>query len=494
MSLSIFTLSGELVIIFSNKGIKNGFRWYQGLRWKLFITYFVISFIPLLFFSAIMSTTLKQYFEGVNEKELLYQANKVAGSIQKAGYLNDSSKKEIFLKELDDKSTEENFRILVVDNLGVVVADTNKTAVGKMYIVPEILVALDGKDEANLRDEEGVIYASAYIENEKSEKIGVVLIASSFQDVYELLSDINHTWLILTVAIGIIIAIVVLFMSQIILVPLKNILKNIQKISSGQFHQRIEMSGNNEFVELANAVNTMTEQLEQVDSTRQEFVSNVSHELKTPLSSIKVLSESILLQEDMPLEMYREFLQDINSEVDRMTNIINDLLSLVKLDHREAALNIQETDINKMIKDIMKRLYPLAEKKSIELLYEENKEIMIEADEMKLSLAISNLVENGIKYTPDEGSVKVIVDADHQNAFITVQDTGIGISEEEQSKIFNRFYRVDKTRDRETGGTGLGLAITHSTIMLHNGSVKIISSENNGATFVVRLPIKYSQS
>ena len=237
----------------------------------------------------------------------------------------------------------------------------------------------------------------------------------------------------------------------------------------------------------------MTEQLESIEISRQEFVSNVSHELKTPLSSIKVLSESILLQEEMPTEMYREFLQDINSEVDRMANIINDLLELVKLDHKEAGLNIKETDINKMIEDILKRLYPLAEKKDIELLYESNKNMIIEGDDVKLTLALSNLIENGIKYTPDGGSVKVVIDGDHQNCFISVQDTGIGISEEEQGKVFKRFYRVDKTRDRETGGTGLGLAITHSSIMLHNGSIKINSKENEGATFIVRLPIKYNE-
>lgn len=441
-----------------------------------------------------MTGTLEKYFEDENEKELLYQANKIAGSIQKTEYLTDEKRVKDLAKELDDKSVEENIRILVVDNMGMVVIDTNKTEVGKMYIVPEIIVALEGKDEANLRREEDVIYASAYIENEKSAKIGVVLAISSFDEVNNLLGSLSQQWLVLTVTITIIIALVVFFMSQFILVPLTNILKDIQKISAGQFHQRIELSGNNEFTQLSEAVNNMTEQLEQVDTSRQEFVSNVSHELKTPLSSIKVLSESILLQEEVPIEMYREFLQDINSEVDRMTNIINDLLALVKLDHQGAILNIKETDVNKMLQDILKRLYPLAEHKSIELLYEDNKEITIEADDMKLSLAISNLVENGIKYTPNGGTVKVIIDGDHQNCFITVQDTGMGISDEEQSKIFDRFYRVDKTRDRETGGTGLGLAITHSTIMLHNGSVKVVSSENNGATFVVRLPIKHSES
>ena len=272
---------------------------------------------------------------------------------------------------------------------------------------------------------------------------------------------------------------IVFFTTQIFIGPLKNILRIIQKITEGQLHQRISIKGHNEFSQLGTAFNNMTEKLETVESSRQEFVSNVSHELKTPLSSIKVLSESILLQSDMPIEMYKEFLQDISSEIDRMTNIINDLLSLVKLDHKEAGLNIKETDINKMAEEILKRLYPLAEKKNIELFYESNKNMIID--------------ENGIKYTPNNGMVKLIVDGDHQNCFITVQDTGIGINEEEQGKIFNRFYRVDKTRDRETGGTGLGLAITHSAVLLHNGSIKVISKENNGATFVVRLPIKYAE-
>ena len=442
-------------------------------------------------FSFTMSDTIRSYFTDTNEKDVLYQANKIAGSIQKSGYLTNPEKKESFEYELNEKSNEENFRIIVVNNSGVVVADTSKTAIGKIYIVPEIITALEGKDEANLRWEERAIYASAYIENDASEKIGAVLIVSPFEDIFQLISDINHKWIIITIGISIVVAFIVYFVSQQILAPLKNILETIKKISEGQLHQRIEITGKNEYTEIANAINDMAEQLEQVESSRQEFVSNVSHELKTPLSSIKVLSESILLQEEMPTEMYREFLQDINSEVDRMTNIVNDLLALVKLDQREDALNIKETDINKMIQDIMKRIYPLAEKKNIELLYESNKDVTIEADEMKLTLAVSNLIANGIKYTPDGGMVKVVIDGDHQNLYLTVQDTGIGISEEEQSKVFKRFYRVDKTRDRETGGTGLGLAITHSTVMLHNGSIKIISSEGNGAAFVVRLPIKH---
>ncbi|MCL2593600.1 MAG: HAMP domain-containing histidine kinase, partial [Defluviitaleaceae bacterium] len=199
-------------------------------------------------------------------------------------------------------------------------------------------------------------------------------------------------------------------------------------------------------------------------------------------------SESILLEENVPTDMYQEFLKDINSEVDRMTLIVNDLLTLVKLDQRSLGLNIKEVELNKIVDDIIKRLTPLALQRELELIYENTKAIIIEADEMKLSLAISNLVENAIKYTK-EGSVKVTIDQDHQNAFITVKDTGIGISEEEQQKIFTRFYRVDKARAREAGGTGLGLSITHSTVLLHEGSIRVNSKDGEGATFVVRIPI-----
>jgi signal transduction histidine kinase len=195
------------------------------------------------------------------------------------------------------------------------------------------------------------------------------------------------------------------------------------------------------------------------------------------------------LQEDVPKEMYIEFLHDINSEVDRMSVIINDLLTLVKLDQKEIPLTFVETDIANLVRDIIKRLTPLAAAKNIDIEYEQVKEVFADVDNVKITLAISNLVDNAVKYTPEGGSVKITLDADHQNAFISVSDTGIGIPDDEIGKIFDRFYRVDKTRDRETGGTGLGLSITHSTVLMHNGSIKVNSKEKEGTTFLVRIPL-----
>lgn len=437
-----------------------------------------------------MNNVLEKYFESRNAQNLLYQANKIAGTVQKNNYLTDSDLSAKFLNDIDEKSTELSARILVIDKNCTVVADSNRSETYKLLIVPEVMDALKGNAGANLRKSTGKIYASAYIENEYGDKLGAVLIVSSFGEVYDLLGTIRHDWLLLTVVLSIIASVIVYVTSAHMLKPLSLLVETIKKITDGNLSERCKVKGKNEISVLAEAINDMTEKLESEDTSRSEFVSNVSHELKTPLSSIKVLSESILLQNTAPEEMYKEFLQDINSEIDRMTNIINDLLSLVKLDNREAGFHPADTDLRKMLISIMKTLYPLANVKDIQFDLDAERDVIIEADETKLYLAVSNLIDNAIKYTPNGGVVKVTLETDHQTAVISVSDTGIGISEEEQSKIFNRFYRVDKTRDRETGGTGLGLAITHSTVLLHGGNIKVSSKEGSGATFTVRLPIK----
>ncbi len=440
-----------------------------------------------------MNNVLESYFEGRNEQNYLYQANKLAGSVKNNSYLTDPTLSAKFLNDLDEKSTEISARILVLNSDAEVVADTNRSETNKTIIISEVLDALQGSSSANLHNNTGKIYASAAIDGENGEVLGAVLIVAGFDEVYELLASLNKDWLVLTVIISIVIAVIVYITSRHILKPLSRLVDSIRKITDGNLQERVEVKGKNEISVLGNAINIMTEKLDYEDTSRSEFVSNVSHELKTPLSSIKVLSESILLQDTAPEEMYKEFLQDINSEIDRMTNIINDLLSLVKLDNREAGLNLADTNLRMMLISIMKTLYPLAKVKDIELTLEAEKDVIIDADETKLSLAVSNLIDNAIKYTPSGGVVKVTLESDHQNAFISVADTGIGISEEEQPKIFNRFYRTDKTRDRETGGTGLGLSITHATVLLHNGNIKVMSKEGSGATFTVRLPIKQSR-
>ena len=237
-------------------------------------------------------------------------------------------------------------------------------------------------------------------------------------------------------------------------------------------------------------INDIFNKAQLLEESRQEFVSNVSHELKTPITSMKVLSESLLTQSDVPAEMYREFMEDIVQEIDREAEIISDLLTLVKTDKGPDSLNKEPVDMNEFMDLILKRLKPLAEKRSIQLSFESFGDIKAEIDKVKFTLAISNLIENGIKYNIDGGWIKVSLNSDHRNFYIKVADSGVGIPEDCINHIFERFYRVDKARSRDTGGTGLGLAITKNIIIMHKGTINVYSEPGKGTTFTVKIPLQ----
>ena len=241
----------------------------------------------------------------------------------------------------------------------------------------------------------------------------------------------------------------------------------------------------------SDAFNEMLGRMRGIDDSRQEFVSNVSHELKTPLTSMKVLADSLLGQEDVPVELYKEFMGDIAEEIERENKIINDLLSLVKMDKAAGGLNISVVNINELLEMIMKRLRPIAEKQNIELVLESFRPVSAEIDEVKLSLALNNLVENAIKYNRKDGWVHVSLNADHKYFFVRVEDSGIGIPEEYLEHIYERFFRVDKSHSKEIGGTGLGLAITRNAVLMHRGAIKAHSKEGEGTVFTVRIPLNY---
>uniref|UniRef100_UPI00321807F1 sensor histidine kinase n=2 Tax=Lachnospiraceae TaxID=186803 RepID=UPI00321807F1 len=282
-----------------------------------------------------------------------------------------------------------------------------------------------------------------------------------------------------------------LFIADLIVRPLRRITASIADVSEGYDDEVLHVNTFTETKQLSEAFNKMLGRLKQLDESREEFVSNVSHELRTPLTSMKVLADSLLSQEEVPIELYQEFMGDIAKEIDRENDIIADLLSLVKMDKTAKNLNINTVNINELMELILKRLKPIAEKKNVEVVLESFRPVTAEIDEVKLTLAISNLVENAIKYNHEEGWVHVSLNADHKYFYVKVADSGIGIPEQDQQHIFERFYRVDKSHSREMGGTGLGLAITRNAIIMHRGSIKVYSSEGEGTTFTVRIPLTY---
>ena len=237
----------------------------------------------------------------------------------------------------------------------------------------------------------------------------------------------------------------------------------------------------------------MASQLENVDKQRSEFVSNASHELKTPLTSMKILTESILYQNDIEESVYKEFLSDINMEIDRLTHLINDLLMLTKLEDTERVTHFSQNDLTDLTVRTVKLLNPIAEQKHIKLSIKTAGEVTCDCEPISLRQAINNLVDNAIKYTPEGGFVKVTVLAGRGNAYISVRDTGEGIPAADIDNIFDRFYRVDKARSRESGGSGLGLHIVKRIISNHGGRITVKSTPGHGSRFTVSIPLRQKE-
>jgi signal transduction histidine kinase len=275
--------------------------------------------------------------------------------------------------------------------------------------------------------------------------------------------------------------------------PFKKLTRSIQDVQEGYQSHFEPVETFTETTQLSEACSDMLGRLKRLDDSREEFVSNVSHELKTPLTSMKVLADSLVGQENVPNEIYRDFMKDIAGEIDRENSIINDLLSLVSLNQGSEALNIKEASINDMLDLLMKRLRPIAEQQQVELLLESFRPVTAEVDEGKLTLAFSNLIENAIKYNRPEGYVHVTLNADHENFFLNVIDNGIGIPQESQEHIFDRFYRTDASRNSVQGGSGIGLSIVKKIIEDHSGKIWATSQVGRGTTmhFVIR---KYQEA
>ncbi len=383
-------------------------------------------------------------------------------------------------------------RVQIINRDFTITSDTYQINKGKLCISAEVNQCFNGVNQAYTDKKNQCIVLTQAIKEPQSGKITHVLFAtSSIADIFSAMGSIrlvlNTVIIILAIAL---IAWAIFAMYQ-LSKPFRNIEETIEHIGEGGTAENISIAGASELKAISNSFNTMLRRINQLEASRQEFVSNVSHELKTPMTSMKVLAESLVGQQGVPEELYQEFLGDIVNELDRENNIITDLLTLVKMDSTGIEMNVAPVNINELIEAQLKLIRPLAKEKNIELVMESFNPVIAEVDETKFSMCISNLVVNAVKYNNVDGWVHVSLNADKTYFYVKVQDNGFGIPEEAQEHIFDRFYRVDKARDRATGGSGLGLAITKTIVMAHNGSIKVFSQVDKGTTFTMQIPLTY---
>lgn len=441
---------------------------------------------------AFINETIKINFIEDKEIDLFTEGNIIASQLEnELGSLRREDYKNLVEKSIKKQSIELKSRILIIDVDGFVLLDSYDNFEGhdlsELNQVSESLKGESTRELYQIKDDEKVMYLAVPIISD-GEIIGSVLLISSIEDIFVKVNDVIEKILLLSILGLLVTGIVSFIFADIISSPVEKMTLMVKRIARGNFDEKIELEGDDELTKLGEAINSMTIKLHQVDDQRKRFVSNVSHELRTPLASMKIISESLLYGESWDEAVYREFLTDIDTEITRLNKLIDSLLYLVDIEKKDMILEYEYTDLNIMIKSIIKQLRPLADKKNIKLYFDETEHATIKIDNHKIHQSLINIIGNGIKYTPEGGEVTVKMYRSKDDVVIEIKDTGIGIPEKDQVNIFDRFYRVDEARARDTGGNGLGLSIAQQIIYLHQGEISLESVVDKGTTFFIKLP------
>lgn len=483
------------------KEVFHKFRLFPSLRVRLLVIIMVVGILP----SVLIRYGIMQIYEdravALRTNTVQTQLRILANHLITYNYLQDNSS-EVIGAELAMLSNLYDGRVLIIGGNFKVVTDTYGISQGKTIISEEVIRSFRGETLSNYDSVHGYIEMTTPIttterhmtdngEVEETVVQGVMLTSISTDSIIATMDSLNQRAMIIEALVIVVIITIAIVLSDILTRPFARITQAINEVKAGYSDKSISVPDYMETVHIVDAFNQLLGRMKVLDDSRQEFVANVSHELKTPLASMKVLADSLLAQPEAPVEMYQEFMGDITAEIDRENQIITDLLALVKMDKKVADLNISAVNINELTELVLKRLRPIARKKDVEVIFESIRPVTAEVDEVKMTLIISNLVENAIKYNKEHGSVEVVLNADHQMFSLEVSDTGIGMPADELEHIYERFYRVDKSHSKEVGGTGLGLAITRSAVLMHRGSITVQSLEGEGSTFLVKIPLSY---
>ena len=474
-------------------GVKRYLKWgiWKSLRARIVLLVILAGTIPALVLRGVVLSSFEKREVEVRTAEIQNQCTILCNQLSDVNYIT-GDMSEVLKSELVQMSNIYNGRVLVIDHDFRIQEDTYDMDKGKTIVSEDVIRCFKGKGTSNYDAKNRYIEVTSPIYDKGTEKaVGVMLISVSTDMISDSVEILDDRVIAVCLTIGMVAVILAFSAGFVMTRPFRRISDSIAAVTEGYEDDYLHEKAYTETMLISDAFNKMLGRMKVLNDSRNEFVSNVSHELKTPLTSMKVLADSLLIQEDVPAELYKEFMGDLSEEIEREDKIINDLLSLVKMDKTANTLNIKSENMNTLIEKILKRLRPIAATRNIELVFESFRPVTAEVDEMKLSLAITNLVENAIKYNKENGWVHVSLNADHKNCHIEVADSGIGIPQEAVEHVFERFYRVDKSHSREIGGTGLGLAIARSAVVMHRGAIRVYSQVGAGTTFTVRIPLIY---
>ena len=470
-------------------------RWFSNvpfsIRWKIVIAFLAVLALAFVTINVTSLRMMEDYLINQRVQEQQKDVDRIAALLAQPLWEGDAQR---LFSLATAYGREMGGRVLVMDGNAVVQVDPFSQLNGRRLAYAEVTTVLSGQDRSygfHMLDtpEPGwVVYYTALIAHEGN-NIGVLLFSLSVQDVVAKVENLRAQMMLYTIVVAVMAAGLGFIITTLFVRPFSGMMQVTQQVASGQFDKRLPVTSRDELGQLARSFNVMSERLENLDQSRNEFVSNASHELKTPLSAMKVLVESLLFDESNNIELYQEFLGDINQEIDRLNAIIQGLLTLVRMDSQDAQPYWQQIDMGTLLQNTIKPLLPLAAQRGIAINLALRAPVIIAGDRPQLQQVVINLVDNAIKYTHDGGVIHVQLWQEGVWCRIAVADNGPGIPQESLDRLFERFYRVDKARARNTGGTGLGLSIVHRIVLAHSGSITVESEEGKGSTFHVMLPL-----
>lgn len=446
--------------------------------------YVVITFVVLLILNLFCSEISKELFNKSKETSMIEKCQLAADEIAALEVINPSTVTGAVEEMVSLKVT----RLIITDHTALVLYDSLNPEPDCYALFPEIICAMGGNDVFFSQYHDGAIqsHAATPVVSYRT-VVGCVYMMEYDTELGNLIKSLQSTVLQITLILEAVMILFSIVFSKIYSRRIEKIMTSMRIIQKGDYTHKVKLGGHDELTFLGDEFNDLTERLQTSEQKRSRFVSDASHELKTPLASIKLLTDSIL-QNDMDLETVREFVGDIGNEADRLTRTTGKLLSLTKVDGQVA----EDCEIIYMaptVERVVRMLSAIARQNDITIetdLSQDSPVLILEDD---LYQIVFNLVENGIKYNIAGGKLTVRLMRQDDNAVLQVSDTGMGIPEDALSHIFERFYRVDKARSRESGGTGLGLSIAREIVQRHHGTLALMPHEGKGTTIRLTLPI-----
>lgn len=474
---------------------QNKVPFFSSLQVKYAMSYLVIFAVVLVLLNTYPVIASQELLVNSKRDSLKSQAAVMGSALMELETLSADQVSRV-MTMLDSTGLD---RILVTDPTGLILYDSTQTTQDEETEEPkeeryeyalfqEVVSALWGNDVFYSRYEDSKLISTAASPiMYRGVIIGAIYILEVDEAQGTLLLNLQQNLRSISLVIAAVTMVMSALFSKMLTARMAALLRAIRIVGEGEYGHRLQPVGRDELAQLAEEFNHLTDRLQTTEEVRRRFVSDASHELKTPLASIRLLSDSILQTDQMDPEMVRDFVSDIGKEAERLTRITEHLLALTRLDSLPAG-QTEPVDLGKVTQRVVTMLTPVADAAGVSIEQNQKPGCIVLGTEDDMYQICHNLVENAIKYNFPGGKVFVEVYPDADQILLEVGDTGIGIPDEDLPKVFNRFYRVDKARSRAAGGTGLGLSIVRDTVRRHGGWVTARPRHPEGSIFTVGFP------